>query len=398
MRSYDVIVLGLGGMGSAAARHLARRGRRVLGIEQFTAPHDRGSSHGHTRVIRQAYFEHPAYVPLLLRAYELWREEESATGSRLLDLCGGLMMGDPDSEVVRGSRQSAQTHGLAHECLEARDIRRRFPAFQPGDRTVALYEPMAGIVYCEAAISAHLKSAARDGATLQFQEPVVEWNAHDSGAVTVTTARATYHAEQLVLTPGPWAPSLLSDLGLPLVVERQVLYWFQPSEGTARYQPDRQPVHIWQRSDGATPYGFPAVDGPDGGVKAAFYRQHRSETCTPESVDRTIRPAEVDDMRAALREYLPGLDGPLVRATTCLYTMTPDHHFIIGTHPRHPNVHLAAGFSGHGFKFCSVVGEALAHQAAGTAHQLPLSLFLPSRFRLNSSEPRLDDGAGTVNG
>jgi len=392
MPIFDVIVLGLGGMGSAAAMHLARGGRRVLGLEQFTAPHDRGSSHGHTRVIRQAYFEHPSYVPLLLRAYELWGELEQSTGTRLLDLCGGLMMGAPDSDVVRGSLHSARTHGLAHQCLDPRDIRRRFPAFTTNDQTVALFEPMAGIVYCEAAITAHLNLAARCGASLQFHEPVLRWSVEDSGTVIVTSSRATYHAHQLVLTPGPWAPALLSDLGLPLVVERQVLYWFQPKEGTACYLPDRQPVHIWQRPDGTTPYGFPAVDGPDGGVKVAFYRQERSDPCTPESVDRSIKSAEVERMRSALREYLPGLDGPLVRAITCLYTMTPDHHFVIGTHPRHRNVHLAAGFSGHGFKFCSVVGEVLAHQVAGTPHHPPPSLFQPSRFqptRLHTGSPEL---------
>ena len=397
MPTFDAIVLGLGGMGSAAAMHLAGTGRRVLGIDQFSAPHDRGSSHGHTRVIRQAYFEHPSYVPLLLRAYELWRELEQSTGRRLLDLCGGLMMGEPDSDVVRGSLQSARTHGLAHDLLEAGDIRRRFPPFRISDRTVALLEPNAGLVYCEAAISAHLDVAARRGADLRFHQPVMHWKSGDNGGVSVTSSQRTYHAEHLVITPGPWAPALLPDLGLPLVVERQVLYWFQPPEGTTRYLPDRHPVHIWQRADGTTPYGFPAVDGPSGGVKAAFYRQETCEVCTPESVDRSIRDAEIERMRAALREYLPGLAGPLVRATTCLYTMTPDHHFVIGSHPRHANVHLAAGFSGHGFKFCSVVGERLAQHVTGTAQADSWHLFSPDRFR-HTPEPGADTKPGQSDG
>jgi sarcosine oxidase len=380
MTTHDTIVLGLGGMGSAAAMHLAGRGQRVLGLEQFTAPHDRGSSHGHTRVIRQAYFEHPSYVPLLRRAYELWRDLEQATGRELLLLSGGLMMGTGDSEVVAGSLRSAREHGLAHDVLEARDIRRRFPVFQIPDETVALFERAAGIVFCERAVSAHLEMAARRGADLRFEEPVLKWRATPGGGVEVTTTRGVYAADHLVLTPGPWAPTLLADLGVPFVVERQVLFWFQPPGGVSPFLPDRQPVHIWQHPSGATPYGFPAVDGPDGGVKIAFYRKPTSEPCTPESVDRRLRDDDVAGIRSALREYLPSLDGPLVRAATCLYTLTPDLHFVLGAHPEHPQVHVGAGFSGHGFKFCSVVGEVLADRVTTGRSRLDTALFRPDRF------------------
>ncbi len=380
MPGYDVIVLGLGGMGSAAACHLAQRGLRVLGLDQFTPPHDRGSSHGHTRVIRQAYFEHPSYVPLLLRAYALWRELERQTAQALLLLPGGLMMGAPDSEVVQGSVASARTHGLPHELLEARDIRQRFPQFRIPDSTVALFETQAGLVFCERAVKAHLTIAARHGAELHWEEPVLHWKALPQGGVTVQTPRATYHAGQLVITPGPWAPQMLGDLAAQLVVERQVLFWFDPPAGTEAFAPDRFPIYIWQRSDGATPYGFPAVDGPQGGVKIAFYRKPVPEPCTPESVDRTIRPDDVEAMRQEVSELLPGLNGPLLRATTCLYTLTPDLHFAIGPHPAFPQVQIAAGFSGHGFKFCSVVGEVLADlvQHGRTSHDI--GLFAPGRF------------------
>ncbi len=386
MTSYDVIVLGLGGMGSAAAAHLAARGKRVLGLEQFTAPHDRGSSHGHSRVIRQAYFEHPAYVPLLLRAYELWRELERDTGRELLFLPGGLMLGAPDSEVVSGSLHSARKHGLPHEELDAREIRRRFPQFRIGDDTVALFERAAGLVFCERAVTAHLEAAARRGAKLLFEEPVLRWQPTPNGGVTVTTAKATYSASQLVITPGPWAPALLAELGVPFVVERQVLYWFQPPGGVAPFLPERFPIYIWQQPSGATPYGSPAVDGPGGGVKVAFYRKPVAEPCTPDSVDRRIRDDDVADMRMAIREFLPELDGMLVKAVTCLYTLTPDLNFVIGPHPAHPQVQVAAGFSGHGFKFCSVVGEVLADLVTAGCSRHDIGLFGPTRF----ATPRTD--------
>lgn len=386
MTFHDVIVLGLGGMGSAAAAHLAARGRRVLGLEQFTPPHDRGSSHGHTRVIRQAYFEHPAYVPLLLRAYELWHELERDTGRELLLLSGGLMMGAPDSEVVSGSLRSAREHGLPHEELDAGDIRRRFPQFRISDDTVALFERAAGLVYCERAVTAHLEAATRRGAELHFEEPVQSWRPTSDGGVTVTTAKATYSAAQLVITPGPWAPALLAELGVPFVVERQVLYWFQPQGGVAPFRPERFPIYIWQHPTGATPYGFPAVDDPDGGVKIAFYRKPVAEPCTPEAMDRRIRDDDVADMRTTIRDFLPALDGPLVKAATCLYTLTPDLNFVIGPHPAHPQVQVAAGFSGHGFKFCSVVGEVMADLVTRGETRHDIGLFDPRRFAV----PRTD--------
>lgn len=377
---YDVIVLGLGGMGSAAAFHLASRGLRVLGLDQFPPTHNRGSSHGHTRVIRQAYFEHPSYVPLLIRAYELWRELEREAGEPLLLLPGGLMMGAETSDVVAGTIASARMHGLPHEILNRDEIARRFPLFQLPKHTVGVFEKAAGIVFCERAVSAHLRCAQRSGAELHFNEAAVDWQAIPGGGVMVRTASGTYAASQLVVTPGPWAPQLLRDIAVPLVVERQVLYWFRPAMGIADFVPQKFPVYIWQRPDGATPYGFPALDGPAGGVKIAFYRKPFSEVCTPETVDRQVRNDEIGEMRQAIREFLPALDGELVAATTCLYTLTPDLNFIIGTHPGFPQVQVAAGFSGHGFKFCSVVGEILADLVTKGKSTHDIRLFNPRRF------------------
>lgn len=381
MPAYDAIVLGLGGMGSAAAFHLAARGQRVLGLEQFTSPHDRGSSHGATRVIRQAYFEHPSYVPLLVRAYDLWRDLERRTDSSLLQLAGGLMMGPVGSAVVSGSLQSAREHGLAHELLDATALRRRYPQFQLPDNTVGLLEPTAGLVWCERSVAAHLGAAARAGAELHFEEPVLQWDAFAHGeGVSVTTPRGTYSARQLVLTPGPWAPGVLAGLGLPLEVTRQVLFWFQPEAGVDAFLPDRFPIYIWQRNEREEVYGFPAVDGPSGGVKVAFFHQPVREVVSPETVDRSLRPDDEDRLRAALREFLPSLDAARVQSKVCLYTTTPDLHFVICRHPEHPQVSVACGFSGHGYKFCTVVGEILADLATTGTTRHDLTRFTPERF------------------
>ena len=379
---YDHIVLGLGGMGSAAVRHLAGRGQRVLGLEQFAPPHDRGSSHGETRVVRQAYFEHPAYVPLLQRSYQLWRRLEEETGVPLLNLCGGLMMGAPDSAVVAGSLRSAQEHALPHELLDAAAIRRRWPAFQLRDDAIGLFERSAGFVRCEDAVRAHLQAAAAAGADLHYRERVLEWRDEGDHVRVTTSAGQSYRAGHLVITPGPWAPGLLGELGVPVSVERQVLLWFQPQGGVTSFTPEQFPIYIWQERPGVESYGFPAVNGPDGGMKVAFFHSPVREVVTPENVERTVRPEDVSSLRATLRQFFPALDGAYLRGAVCLYSMTPDQHFIIGPHPRHARVIVAAGFSGHGFKFCPVVGEILADLACEgrTAHDI--AMFSPERSAL----------------
>ena len=378
---FDVIVVGLGAMGSAAASHLAERGARVLGLERYTPAHDQGSSHGRSRIIRQAYFEHPAYVPLLLRAYELWERLERDAGRRLLTLTGGLMIGAPDSPVVTGSIRSAQQHGLPYETLDAAEIRRRFPPFNPGPEVIALYETRAGVLDPEECIRAQLEVAARRGATLRFEEPALAWEAAPSGdRVRVTTARGAYEAARLIVAAGAWAPALLADLGLPLAVERQVLYWFEPIGGAISFQPDRFPIWIWEVRPDLDLYGFPAQDGPPGGVKVAFYRTGDEGTCTPETIDRSVHPEEIGRMRAALAACMPSLNGELRATLTCMYTNTPDQHFVIGAHPRHPQVVIASPCSGHGFKFAGVVGEILADLAIEGATRHPIGLFDVGRF------------------
>ena len=372
----DVIVLGLGGMGSAAAAQLARRGADVVGVEQFTPAHDRGSSHGDSRVIRQAYFEDSTYVPLLLHAYDLWDDLERDDPG-IFRLTGGLMLGRPDTDVVAGALASAREHGLPHELLDASDIRRRFPNFNPADDEVAVYESSSGFVRPERTVREHVRRAVAAGADLRFEEKALSWGA-DERSVRVTTTRGTIEAERLVMAPGSWAPQLLADLGIPMVVTRQVVCWFRPSGDAASYQLGRQPIFVWERP-GLHPYGFPGLDGRDGGVKAGLHH-HGGET-DPDELDRTVKPGEVDHVATVMRDLLPTMPGTFLRGVVCMYTTTPDQHFVIGVHPEHENVAVACGFSGHGFKFVPVVGEVLADLAleGGTRH--PIGLFDPDRFR-----------------
>jgi sarcosine oxidase len=367
MRHADVIVVGLGGMGSAAAAHAASRGQRVLGLEQFQPAHDQGSSHGKSRVIRLAYFEHPAYVPLLRRAYELWRRLEEQTGRRLLQITGGLMIGKPDSDVVAGSLRSAREHRLDYELLDAAQIHARFPALTPAQDLVALFETDAGIVFPEEAIRAHLDAAVDNGAHVHFDERVDGWDVASSGTIEVRTSRARYETDRLILAPGAWAAELFKINWLPLQVEPQQLHWFEPAGGAALFSADRFPIYIWDLGNGIQFYGFPS-DG-DGRVKVAFFRSR----VTGEAA-----------MRDALRPCIPALaDGALTATVHCKYTLTSDQHFVIGHHPEFTNVVIASPCSGHGYKFASVIGEILAELAIDGATRHPIGLFDPARFRID---------------
>jgi sarcosine oxidase len=375
--SHDVIVIGLGGMGSAAAYHLAARGLRVLGIDRHPPVHDQGSSHGGSRITRQAYFEDPAYVPLLLRAGELWRDVEGNSGRDVVHYTGGLMIGGADSRTVAGSLASAQQWRLDHELLDADELRRRFPTLHPRDDEVALYEARAGFVVPEASVAAHLDLASRAGAELHHGEPVLSWTTDNSG-VRVSTKDSEYTADRLVVCPGAWAPELLDDLGVPFTVERQVQYWFAPRTGVTPFLAEHHPIYIWEAGDGRQAYGFPAHADPADGVKVAFFRG--GATCTPQTIDRTVSPDEIEAMAAFVAPRLPDLPGTFLRAATCMYTNTPDEHFVIAKHPRHERAVVACGFSGHGFKFVPVVGEIVADLIADGRTRHPIGLFDPSRF------------------
>ena len=364
----DVAVVGLGSMGSAVAYRLAVGGLRVVGLDRFSPPHGRGEHAGGSRIIRTAYMEGPEYVPLVRRAYELWHELESATGETLLTNTGGLMLGRPDTLPVAGALATARAHGLAHEVLDAAEVRRRFPAFAPDDDEIGVFDETTGLVRPERAIAAHLRLAAAAGAELRTGVAVEGWSATDTG-VTVTTRDGEVHADALVLAPGSWSPGL-TRLVVPMRVERRVQhYWRVEGHGIGEL-----PVWIWQAGSRIA-YGLPTVDGE---TKGAFH--DGAEEVDPDAGAAAASAAEIDEMRGWLRDRLPGLAAaPYLGSKPCLYTLTPDGHFVLGWHPEQPRVVVACGFSGHGFKFAPVVGEIIVDMltAGGTVYDI--GLFDPAR-------------------
>jgi sarcosine oxidase len=381
---WDAIIVGLGSMGSSAAYHLAARGLRVVGLDRFDPPHGQGAHSGGSRIIRTAYMEGAQYVPLVHRAYELWRALERDTGQGLLTVTGGLMLGRPDSVTVAGALAAARAYGLAHELLDAGQVRVRFPAFTPADDEVALFEQGAGLVRPERAIAAHLEMARAHGADLRTGAEVHSWTATGEGA-TVTTADGVLEADRLILAPGAWAPGLLG-IAMPMRVRRRVQHFWRAADPTD-FEPGRLPVWIWDWPPDQIGYGLPAVDGA---VKAAL---HRGDDPVDPSVGAGPATAdEVAAMRRLLASRLPRLaDGEWLGAKPCLYTLTPDEHFVLGAHPAAPNVWVAAGFSGHGFKFVPVVGEILADLAVTGQTAYEIGIFDPTRVALTGEpegEPR----------
>lgn len=372
--AYDVIVVGLGAMGSATLHQLAHRGHRVLGIEQFTPAHAFGSSHGKSRIIREAYFEDPRYVPLVQRAYTSWRALEEESGVTVFRQTGGLMLGAPDCGVVAGATLSAKLHGLQHEIIDAAEVRRRFPAFRPRPTDIGVLEPRAGMLAPELAITAFIELATRHGAAVRWNEAMLSWRATGDG-VEVTTAHGLYTAARLVLTVGAWAGKVFRELEIPFVVQRNVQYWFSPASNAQYFTPDRFPIFIQDLGPGISAYGFP--DTGDG-VKLA--RHHYGEPVDPDTIRRTVGDDEVAQMRSLLAQWMPDANGTLREAAACMYTNVPDDHFVIDVHPVHPAVIVASPCSGHGFKFSSALGEVLADMATHQRVTFDTSLFSLARF------------------
>jgi len=370
---FDVAIVGLGAMGSAAAWHLARRGLRVLGIDRHHPPHHFGSSHGLTRIIREAYYESPEYVPLVRRAYALWDELSAAAGTSLIQRVGGLMIGPPDSQVVQGASASARLHRIAAASWPADAIRDHVPALAPAPDMVGLWEPGAGVVFPERAIEFMLADARQRGATLLFDTIVTGW-AVDRAGVRVATAVQDYRAARLVVAAGPWISSLLPDLGVQFTVERAVQHWFTPAD-PAICTPDRLPVFIMEYAPGRLLYGLPDLGD---GVKTALH--HGGEITTADAVRRTVSEDERTAMRGLVLQWAPGAAGRLHNSTVCLYTNTVDGHFLLDRHPSHPNVLLASACSGHGFKFAPAVGEVLADLATDREPRVDISTFRLARL------------------
>jgi sarcosine oxidase len=375
--SWDCIVLGTGGAGSAALYHLSKRGARALGIDRFPPGHDRGSSHGDTRIIRQAYFEHPDYVPLLLRAYQLWRELEERSGKELYGEVGLLQVGPPGGQVVPGVVESARNHGLPVEELSGREVQARFPGFRVDPEMSGVFERRAGFLRVEECVRAHAEEARRLGAELRTGESVRGWRAEGSG-VAVETDCGTYRAGRLIITAGSWAGTLLEGLGLHLEVRRKPLLWYATrGDGPGDlYRAERGcPCFLYEVPEGIF-YGFPRIDRF--GLKAAEHTGGE-RVADPLQVDRSLRDLDRRPVDGFLRRHLPGVGGEILKHVVCMYTMTPDEHFIIDRHPRHSQVAIAAGLSGHGFKFTAVLGEVLAQLVLDGRAELPIGFLACDR-------------------
>ncbi len=384
MAVLDCIVLGTGGVGSAALNHLARLGARAVGIDRFPPGHDRGSSHGETRIIRLAYFEHPDYVPLLRRSYELWGELEERCGRKLYHQTGLLEVGPPGGAVVPGVLESARRHSLDVEPLDRREAERRFPGFRIPEGMAAVFERRAGYLRVEDCVRAHAEEAVRFGAKLAAGETGLRWRVEGSGersSVAVETDRGTYRAARLIIAAGAWAGGLLQDLGIRLEVRRKPLLWFRTA--TAQYrEADGGPGFFFETPAGLF-YGFPEVGG--GEIKVAEHTGGES-VADPLAVDRSLRPADLRPVAEFLRRHMPGVSaGECLRHAVCLYTMSRDEHFIVDRHPAHPQVAFAAGLSGHGFKFTSVLGEILARLAVDGGTELPIGFLSCTRAGIRGS-------------
>jgi sarcosine oxidase len=379
---YDAIVVGVGGMGSAAAYHLADRGENVLGLERYDVPHTQGSSHGHTRIIRLAYYEHPSYVPLLHSAYDEWAALGDERGEDLAHETGSVAVGPADSDIFEGARRSCREHGLDHDLLSGAELNDRFPGYDVPENFRAVFQPRGGFLVPEDCIVAHVEEAQARGAEIRARTQVQDWRALDDGvAVEAESALdgaaeiATYEADSLVFAAGAWTGKLLPELAPVLEPERQVLGWFQP-DSPDRFAPEEFPVFSMRCDEGYF-YGFPIHGVP--GVKVGKYN-HRREAVDPDRMNRDPTARDDEILREYVEGYFADAAGPTMRLSTCLFTNTPDERFVIDTHPEHPQVAVAAGFSGHGFKFSSVVGSAVADLVEDGETDHPIDQFAIDRF------------------
>ena len=374
---YDVIVAGLGAMGSASVYALTRLRptRRVLGIDRFSPPHALGSSHGRTRIIREAYFEHPAYVPIVRRAFDLWRELERDVGRQLYTKTRGITVGPEDGMLVRGARASAEAFLVPHEVLSAAAVTRLFPGLQPLDDMVGVVEERAGVLFPEQCISAMLDRGAQAGAELRRDEAVTGWEATDDGVV-VRTSAGSYRGARLVIAGGAWVPALVPELAPVLKVVRQPIHWFTPASRPEEFAASRCPVTLWEHGPNRVFYTLP--DFGDG-VKAAVH--YEGQPVDPDRVDRATSREEDAQAADLLRRFMPRATGHLRESQVCLYTNTPDLHFVIDEHPAHPGrVVVVSACSGHGFKFAAAIGEIVGDLVSGAKPRFDLSMFRMKRF------------------
>ena len=375
MNEFDAIVIGVGGMGSATLYHLARRGWKVLGLEQYDVPHEMGSSHGYSRMIRYTLQEHPSYVPLVRRAYELWHQLENASRERLLITTGSIRAGHAESDYFQGAVAACEEHNIPYEVLTGTETSRRFPGYHLDQEISAVYQADGGFLLPERCIVNHANAALEAGAEIHGREQVLDWQPSGEG-VEVRTSRGNYRAARLVLTAGAWASKIIPSLSEIAVAERQVLGWFQP-ERPDLFRTDTFPVFGMYVEEGRF-YGFPVYGVP--GFKVGR-SHHLHQTVDPDQIDREIYHEDEAVLRNFVERYFPAAAGPALSLKTCMFTNSPDGHFIIDLHPEFPQVSLASGFSGHGFKFASVIGEIMADLSmfGDTTHDI--ALFRLDRFK-----------------
>jgi sarcosine oxidase len=386
--SFQTIVIGLGAMGSAATYQLAKKGNKVLGIDQFSPPHTYGSSHGDTRITRQAIGEGSQYVPLVLRSYEIWKEIERETGKKVLAITGGLIMTSVEGVMRHGSNffnqtvASAEKYGIAHRLLDSAEIRKQFPQFKLKGNERGYFEEKAGFLRPELCIEAQLELAQRYGASLAFNEKVLAFSVSNKATVVVKTDRGDYETENAIIAAGPWVTQLLGEKSSQyFAIYRQVLYWFDVEGSISMFEPSNFSIWIWEFGTAVEDlmYGFPAVDGAQGGVKIAF-EQYKTAT-TPDTVSGKVSKQEIEEMyKRYVQPHFVALSERCVKAVTCLYTVTPDHSFVIDRHPDYPQVVIASPCSGHGFKHSAAVGEVLAQIVTEGRSEINVSAFSFKRF------------------
>lgn len=376
MPDFDIAVIGLGAMGSATTDALARKGASVVAFDRLDPPHTMGSTHGHTRIIREAYYEHPLYVPLVRRAYELWNDLEEFAGENLLVETGGVMAGPERGPLLVGALASARTHSIDHEILSAPQLTARYPALAPRADWLALVERRAGFLKPERCVSAMLKRARQNGAALRTGETVTGWRRERRG-IRIETDKSTMVVERLVVAAGPWLPSLLDSVGvrIPLEIERQLSHWFQPRVDHGHFAPASCPIALWEMPGGDVFATFP---NEGNGIKCGMH--HAGAPTSPDAVSRTVTDSENAAARALLEQVMPGAGGTVRESRVCLYTNTPDHHFIIDWADV-GRVLVVSPCSGHGFKFASAIGEIAALLVTGDRSWLDLSPFSLARFR-----------------
>jgi sarcosine oxidase len=375
MPDFDIGIVGLGAMGSASTDALAMRGAKVVAFDQHEPPHSLGSTHGHTRIIREAYYEHPLYVPLVRRAYERWNDLEQFAGETLLVPTGGVMAGPEAGPLFSGALASARTHSIPHELLTATELRARYPAFAPRDDWFALVEKRAGFLRPERCVAAMLARARSNGAAIHTGVRVQKWK-RSGNAISVVTDASTVVVDRLIVAAGPWLPSLLESAGvaIPLEIERQLSHWFEPRMDRGHFAPATCPIALWEMPGGDVFATFPN-DG--NGVKCGMH--HAGAPTTPDFVSRTVTDAETSTARGLLEQVMPGAGGAFREARVCLYTNTPDRHFLIDW-IADGRVLILSPCSGHGFKFASAVGEIAAQLALAEKSWLDLAPFSLRRF------------------